>query len=414
MESIGNPPGALGSTRMPVLALAALAVCLGGCASLTRNPVPAELIGTAVVAGMPDVRAWAGQPNAAMQRDFEQSFLQELPEDFPADADGVIEHPHLALSGGGANGAFGAGFLQGWSRVGNRPLFKTVTGVSTGALMAPFAFLGPAYDETLRDFYTTTRQEDIFARRSIVIGLLRRGSRDALADTSPLAGMIARQVDEALLAKVAEAHLRGRRLYIGTVDLDSQNFVIWNMGLIASSGHSGAIELFRKIMLASASIPIVFPPAYIEVEAGGRAYDEMHVDGAVAARVFVHSGLLRPDRIPERIRRGPVRDHIFVIHNGQLREPPYPTPRSLGGITARVLEVSGRAGMIGDLFRIYALTLREGAGFHWVTIAEDIEVPGSDVFDPVSMSRLFDHGYRAALAGPRWNVDPPVLRQESP
>ena len=119
---------------------------LAGCGVLPRNPVPPELTAAATIPGMPDVRAWAGRPSAAMERDFERSFQQESPGDFPRGADGVVRYPHLALSGGGSNGAFGAGFLNGWSATGRRPVFKIVTGVSTGALMAPFAFLGPQYD----------------------------------------------------------------------------------------------------------------------------------------------------------------------------------------------------------------------------------------------------------------------------
>ena len=132
---------------------------------LPRNPVPPELTAVASIPGMPDVRAWAGRPSAAMERDFERSFQQESPADFPRGADGVVRYPHLALSGGGSNGAFGAGFLNGWSATGSRPVFKIVTGVSTGALMAPFAFLGSQYDVALHEFYTTTTNARHLRRR---------------------------------------------------------------------------------------------------------------------------------------------------------------------------------------------------------------------------------------------------------
>ena len=198
--------------------------------------------------------AW---PNEAMERDFERSVQQESPVDFPRGADGVVRYPHLALSGGGANGAFGAGFLAGWSATGRLPVFKMVTGVSTGALMAPFAFLGPQYDAALHKFYTTTATRDIFAMRSILISLVRGYS---LADTGPLAALITRHVDAEFLRQVGDAHNRGRRLYIGTVDLDSQQFVVWNTGLIAARGGPEALDLVRKVMLASAAIPIAFPP----------------------------------------------------------------------------------------------------------------------------------------------------------
>jgi Patatin-like phospholipase len=392
------------------LVLAGLAVSLAGCGTLPRNPVPPELTPVASIPGMSEMRAWGVRPSAVMERDFERSFEQESPADFPRGADGIVRYPHLALSGGGANGAFGAGFLSGWSATGRRPVFKMVTGVSTEALMAPFAFLGPQYDAALHEFYTTTATRDIFATRSILISLLRG---DSLADTRPLATLVARHVDAEFLRQVAAAHHRVRRLYIGTVDLDSQQFVVWNMGLIATSDRPEALELFRKVMFASASVPIAFPPVLFEVKAGGQLYDEMHVDGAVAATVFLHGGVFRPSLIRERAGLGAGREDIFVIHNGQLITDPSPTPRSLRGITARVIEASGRAGMVGALFVIYAFAQHEQASFQWVTIPEGVEIPGTENFDPVKMTALYEVGYRTALDGPVWSANPPGLQEYS-
>lgn len=382
---------------------------LSGCGSLARNPVPSEQTAEARIPGMPDVRAWAGRPSAAMERDFAQSIAQESPAEFPRGSDGTVRYPHLVLSGGGANGAFGAGFLNGWSETGTRPVFKIVTGVSTGALMAPFAFLGSSSDAALREFYTTTTTRDIFRLGSILGALL---SGESLADTGPLAALIARHVDEPFLREIADVHARGRRLYLATADLDSQQFVVWNMGLIAESGHPESLDLFRKVMLASASIPIAFPPVFFEVEAGGRRYDEMHVDGAVGATIFLHGGVFRPSVIRERAGYGVGREDIFVIHNGQLREPPKPTPRTLRGIAMRVIEASGRAGLVGDLFRIYAFAQGDQASFHWVTIAESVELAGPEVFDPEKMATLYEVGFQAARAGPVWSTRPPGLQDE--
>ena len=242
-----------------------------------------------------------------------------------------------------------------------------------------------------------------------MIALLRG---DSLADTGPLAALIERHVDAELLRKVANAHNHGRRLYIGTVDLDSQQFVVWNMGVIAANGHPEALDLFRKVMLASASIPVAFPPVFFEVEAGGQRYDEMHVDGFVAANIFLNAGVFRPSLIHERAGRGAAREDIFVIHNGQLSRVPTPTPRSLRGISSRVIEASGRAGAVGDLIRIYVFARRDQAGFHWVTIDESVDLPGPEVFDPVKMAELYEIGYKAALAGPLWQVDVPGLSED--
>ena len=189
------------SRTTALLTLAGLVTMLMGCAALLRNPVPPELTAAARIPDMPEVRAWAGRVSPAMERDFAQSFEQESPEDFPRGADGVVRYAHLALSGGGANGAFGAGFLNGWSTTGSRPVFKIVTGVSTGALMAPFAFLGPQYDAALHEFYTTTTTRDIFAIGSILSILISLLRGDSLADTGPLAALIARHVDAEFLRR---------------------------------------------------------------------------------------------------------------------------------------------------------------------------------------------------------------------
>ena len=392
------------------LAVAAVAA-LAGCGTLFRNPVPPDLAPYAEVPGMRDVRAWAGRRSEAMERDLALSFAQESRTDFPVGPDGIISYAHLALSGGGANGAFGAGFLNGWTSAGDRPPFKIVTGVSTGALMAPFAFLGATEDAALREFYTTTSTRDVFVVGSVLNVAARALTGEALVDASPLAALVERHVDASLVRRVAEAHAAGRRLYIGTVDLDSLRFVVWNMGLIAASDRPEALALFRQVMLASASIPIAFPPVFFDVTAGGETYDEMHVDGAVGARVFYSEGLFRPSVIRERGRqdghRG--REDIFIVHNGQLFQGPLPTRRTVPGIALRVLDAAGRAGVIGDLFRIHAVARTEGAGFHWVTIPEDVPIAGEQTFDPVRMQALYDVGYALARRGDPWRTRPPGL-----
>lgn len=403
-ESARRPAvgGARAARRRAAVAFAALA--LAGCGTLPRNAVPTGLIGEARIAGFPDARAWAGRRSEAMERDLVRSFAQESPDEFPPGPDGSTYHAHLALSGGGANGAFGAGFLNGWTKTGHRPIFKIVTGVSTGALMAPFAFLGPAYDDALREFYTTTETRNIFRMRSILPQLI---AGEALADTGPLQSLIEQHVDAALLANVADAHRRGRRLYVGTVDLDAQRFVVWNMGLIATSGRPEALELFRKVMLASASIPVAFPPVLFDVEVGGARYDEMHVDGSVGTRVFYTAGVFSIARARDAAGRPRGHEDLFIIHNGQLLPVPEPTPRTLRGIAMRVFDSSGKAAVVGDLFRIFAITSRDETGYHWTTIPEGVELFGDEVFDPAKMRELYDLGYRSALAGPAWSSSPP-------
>jgi hypothetical protein len=396
--------------RWLLAAAAALLMLLAGCGTLPRNAPPAEGALDGKVPGFPDVRGWALQTGSTLEQDLVRSFAQESPQDFPPDASGTVHYAHLALSGGGANGAFGAGFLSGWTATGTRPVFKIVTGVSTGALMAPFAFIGPPYDQALREFYTTTRSSDIFLLGSTFGLLWQLVAGEALADTRPLKAMIARHVDEPLLQRVAEAHRRGQRLYIGTAYLDAPRFVVWNMGLIASSGHPEALQLFRKVMLASASIPVAFPPVFFDVELtpGGPRYDEMHVDGGVGARVFLHGGVFRGSVIRERGGLGGVgREEIFVIHNGQLVPRPDPVPRSLAQIASRSIDASGRTAVLGDLLRIHAYAQREGGSLRWITIPRDVNMAGDEVFDPVQMQALYDVGLRMATSGEPWFTQPP-------
>ena len=408
-KSLGAPTSASteapGCWRMAVACLVGL--MLTACGSLPRDPVPTQHPLQATLPGMPQVRAWAGTPSPLLEQDLADSFKQESARDFPPLPDGSVRYAHLALSGGGANGAFGAGFLNGWTGSGTRPVFKIVTGVSTGALMAPFAFIGADYDDALREFYTTTRTKDIFVIQGLLWQLL---VGEALADTRPLQAMIARHVDERLLQRVAEAHRQGRRLYIGTSDLDLPRFVVWNMGLIATSGRPEALELFRKVMLASASIPVAFPPVFFEVELqpGGPRYDEMHVDGGVGARVFLNGGVFRGKTVRERGGVGGVgTEDIFVIHNGQLIPKPDPVRRSLASIATRVIDASGRAAALGDLFRIYGYAQDEKASFQWVTIPEHVDMRSDETFDPVAMQSLYDVGYRMAREGGGWSRQPP-------
>jgi len=393
------------STTALAIALACGVTAMTGCGTLVRNPVPAELTDQAIVPGLPEVRSWAGSPGSFLQNDFVRSFAQESRTDFPVGPDGKVPYSHLLLSGGGANGAFGAGLLNGWTASGERPVFKVVTGVSTGALMAPFALLGPKYDRALQELYTTTSSRNIFISGSALGMLTQLLFGEALADTGPLASMIARHVDEAFVREIAAAHAQGRRLYIGTADLDSQRFVVWNMGLIAQAGYPDKVRLFRQVMLASASIPVAFPPVYFDVEAKGRMYDEMHVDGGVGAMVFFNAGLFSPSIAREMAGSTPGQDRIFVIHNGQLAPPlPTPTPRTVRGISTRALEARGRAGVIGDLFRIYTVALREGAEYRWVTIPNGVSLEGDEFFDPVTMRSLYEVGFKHGLAGGQWNT----------
>ena len=295
---------------------------------------------------------------------------------------------YLALSGGSDNGAFGAGLLTGWTAAGTRPSFKLVTGVSTGALIAPFAFLGPAYDEQLRQLYTGIGPNDVYSRRSLMTAVFS----DALTDTDALYKLIARYANEEMLAAIAQEYLKGRLLLIGTTNLDVQRPVIWNIGAIAESGRPGALELFRKILLASASIPGAFPPVLLEVEANGQVYQEMHVDGGAVAQTFLYPAQIG---VLADMRRGFARErHAYVIRNARLDPEWASVDRRLLSITGRAISTMIYYSGYNDVVRIYWTTQRDGVDYNLAYIGQDFATERRQDFDRAYMRPLFEYGYR--------------------
>src|SRR5215510_13216268 len=263
----------------PAAAAVAMVMALAACGTLSRNAVPEGSDLGDVLAGPGPIRIWGDSTpkdmlTLARQRDAQYRAAG-------VDPSGLMSY--LAVSGGGSDGAFGAGLLVGWSEAGTRPKFDVVTGVSTGALIAPLAFLGSAYDPQLKEVYTSYGVNEIARRRPLIFV----AAEASVADNAPMARLIERYVTREFLDQDAAEHRKGRRLLIGTTHLDAQRPVIWNMGEIASRGDEQAATLFRRIMLASAAIPGVFPPVLISVEQDGKMYDEMHVDGGVASQVFI-------------------------------------------------------------------------------------------------------------------------------
>lgn len=379
-----------------------------GCSSLPRNPVPSDAIDSAVIAGMPGIRAWAGEYSEDFHRDAVQSVRDEHAEDY-CNADGNCDFAALALSGGGFHGAFGAGFLKGWTEAGTRPTFKLVTGISTGALMAPYAFLGPEYDDELERLYTSVRAKDVYKKRN-VFGLIRA---ESLAKTTPLAILIDQGVSDELIRKVAEAHARGRRLLVGTTNLDAQRLVIWNMGAIAATDRPGARELFRDVLLASASIPVAFPPVLVEVEVNGAPYDEMHADGGVVAEFFLFNHIIDIETAREQLgidtdkRRG----SVYIIRNGQMEPVPEQVRRRITAIAERSLDTLLVSVAMSDLFQIWKLAQEAGFDFHYVAIPEEIDVGNVADFDSDTIRRLFDLGYKMAQGEHPWQTKPPWTKR---
>jgi predicted patatin/cPLA2 family phospholipase len=376
------------------------ALLMSGCAtSHKRTPLPEAYGDIAQIPYIPNARFWGDTLPTGLQEKFSE-IKEQIREKEPEAKYQPIDY--LAISGGGANGVFGAGLLVGWTAAGNRPDFRIVTGISTGALIAPFAFLGPKYDAKLKKLYTTTSTKDILEKRSLLSIL----TADSAADTTPLREMLRNEIDVKVLEDIVAEHDKGRRLFIGTTNLDAKRPVIWNIGIIAKSGVPNALELVRDILVASASIPGAFTPIYIEVEADGHRYDEIHVDGGTSSQVFLYPASLDMRWVRRQIGlKG--KSRIYVIRNSRI-EPDWKTVKPkivpiLGSTISTLIRTQG----IGDLYRIYLGAQRDGMDYNVAFIPSDFEEKPKEEFDPEYMGKLFDLGYQMAKDGYPWEKAPP-------
>lgn len=380
-----------------------LAIGVAACAAgLSRNAVLLGLESEATIVGMEGetVRFWgdALPPNAdAMVK---EKWTQVRNARRGKTGRHVVNF--LAISGGGADGAFGAGVLIGWTARGDRPEFDVVTGVSTGALTAPFAFLGPRYDEALKAVFTESTTRDI-AIAQPVRGLI---AGDSLASNAPLARVVAHYVTPEFLAEVAAEYNKGRRLLIGTTNLDAQRPVVWDMGKIAALGTPESLELFRKVLLASAAIPAVFPPGFVKVAANGAVYEEMHVDGGATREVFVLPTQFMAKKVDATLGINPTR-RVYIIRNGRV-DPEWKAvrPRTLS-IAGRSISTLIKNQGIGDLYELYMFSKRNGIDYNLVYIPGNFPDTSTQAFDPVYMTKLFDVGFNIGQNGGPWQKVPP-------
>ncbi len=365
-----------------------------------RNPAPLTGDAPAEIPGIKNARFWGDDAPSFYDQRLKTLTKGDARRTHPALYG--RHHNYLALSGGGQNGAFGAGILNGWTASGTRPEFQIVTGISTGALAAPFAFLGPSYDQQLKEVYTTIKTEDIMTPRNWFSVLLS----DAVADSEPLLNVIGRYITDDVVEEIAAEHRKGRRLYIGTTDLDRMRPRIWNIGRIAASGQPGAKELIQKVMLASASVPGAFPPVRIHVESDGKKYDELHADGGTTSQVFVYPSeidwrkVLKTFNVPDPVR-------IYVIRNASLKPEPEHVKPWIVPISGRSISSLIRTQGIGDLYHIYVTARRDKADYNLAYIPDDFQKTSSEPFDTEYMNHLFNLGYNLAKDGYPWKKTPP-------
>ncbi len=399
-------PTRLGRFRAGLAALLTAAL-LFGCASITRTPTPAERYFKARVPEFPYARFFGDKPLPEHAFDVEAWRANRLPIlARPDGPDGPAVAHVLLLSGGGPDGAFGAGVLNGWSAHGDRPEFEIVTGVSIGALMAPYAFLGPDYDDRLREMFMDLKGRDDIVQVE-VLGVI--GGALSLGDASPLKRLIARHVDDALLDAVAAEHRKGRRLFVGTTNLDARRPITWNMGEIAASDRPERVQLFRDVLLGSASIPGLAPPVFIDVALDGRVYQEMHVDGGVMNSIVLAVPALTAEMRDAMF--GPLKPTLWLIQNNKLRAPYQPTEETLSGVVGTTISELIRAQSRGDQSRIYFLAERENLEYKLAAVPKDFSAPGGDEFDPAYLRRLFAEGERLARAGYPWRDAPSSLER---
>ena len=385
---------------VPLRTLAAILIALGLAACASSSPLPRL---PAVPPGETDRVSILGIPNArflptdteamsamgARLYEREEAYYSSTGRRTPSSMS------MLAISGGSDNGAFGAGLLVGWGESGTRPSFKIITGVSTGALIAPFAFLGD--DQTMTQLITTIDQDDVYKKRPLITGL----TSDALSDSAPLEALIARYVDARLVARIAEESRHGRALVVITTNLDAGVPVLWDIGAIAESGRPEAVTLIRKVLLASASVPGLFPPVVFDVAFRKTHYQEIHVDGGASVQTFLYPpgmrsiGELRPVT-------------AYVIRNGRLAPDWHQVERSTLSIANRAVSTLTTNSGLGDIYRMYALAQRDGVRFRLAYIGDDFALPHpAEDFQHPYMVALFQYGRAKARYGYSWLSGPP-------
>jgi hypothetical protein len=382
-----------------------LAVLVGGCASGVglREPVPEPLVEAAHIENLERVRFWGdtapeflnAERVAQIQGYYGASTLRGR----------RVEIESLSLSGGGGDGAFGAGLLVGWTENGGRPEFEVVTGISTGALIAPLAFLGPRYDQQLQEAYTTVGSDEL-VKADVLAALF--GASEGLASSKPLANMIARYTSQQMLDEIGAEYRRGRILLIGTTNLYAQRPVVWDIGALANSGHPDALMLMRRIILASASVPAAVPAVHIEVVADGRLYDEMHVDGGVTRQVFLYPPDYDPRQVDRALGWKPVR-RAFIIRNSKVAPEYEATKAKLLPIAVRSISTLIKAQGLGDLYKIYLTTRRDNIDYNLAYIPADFDMKSKSLFDRAYMTALFKLGYALGRDGYDWRKLPPGL-----
>lgn len=339
--------------------------------------------------GFENIRFWGDEPALFA---YNNDFIQRLKNN--KNIQNRIDI--LALSGGAEDGAYGAGFLNGWSQKGDRPEFTIVTGISTGALIAPFAFLGKDYDHVLKRLYTNISKDNIY-----FTSYFEALFGTALGDTTPLRTLLEKEIDDNFVKKLAQEAKKGRVLMIGTTNLDAQRPVTWIITKIAASGHPNAKKLIQDIMLASTSIPGMFSPVLIEVQINGKKHHELHVDGGVTRQIFTYSEALNIKRYEEILNISPNKN-MWLIRNTKINPEYMEVPLGIGSIVQRsmstLLKYQGR----NNLENIILVAKRDGFKVHLTNVPQEFNEPLNESFDTRYMQELYQVGYDVGKSEKSW------------
>lgn len=374
---------------------------LGGCASTKREPPPPDALMMAEIPGIPDCRLWGDNPplNEAERREKAVRQVKSM-----VDFDPHASMNLLAISGGAQEGAFGAGVLAGWTASGSRPDFQVVTGISSGSMLAPFAYLGPEYDFALKELFSKYKTKDVVDPRYLSAIF----SGKSLSSNKKLRGILKTYFTPVEMEKVAQEYRKGRRLYVGSTHMDSIRPVIWDLGLIAASGHPDAYELIIDAILASAAFPGVFPPIIFDVEQNGKRYQELHCDGGLTSQVFAYA--LDTDVRTTLNAIGFKGDfNVYVLRNAVM----VPKTKEIEPSNIPILRQTAFSMVntmaLMDVQYIYKDALDNGLNFYLAFIPSGLQEP-AEMYDPPYMNKLYQIGFDRATAGYPWERKPLKFR----
>ncbi len=371
-----------------------ICVVLSACSAVRPPPLP--LLGREM---LPEgaITTKTLQGNALIRADLAQALDQRL-RGKPVGRAVTM----LALSGGGANGAFGAGVMEGWTQRGDRPDFDVVTGISTGALMAPLIFLGEHYDDTLTKLYSNIQASRIYINRP----LSEVFKELSIKDPGPLRALIRDLVSEEFVEAIGREHQKGRRLFVGTTDLDLQRSVIWDIGAIAIGHSTDKVPKIRDVLLASSSVPLIFPPVYFTVVHEGKAYQQMHVDGGIESPLLVPGLLSDLDNALTSLGfdRKTTKVRLYALANQQIEvENNRPVEPGMVAIAVATINHSQRSNLGSNLSRLQLLSKAQGVEMKVLAIPPGIRLERDSLeFDGAEMKLLYQLGLQMGGSTDSW------------